>query len=37
MGLVSAWVLVALTALTSIGLAASAWRVARRDGVERTR
>jgi hypothetical protein len=37
MGLVSAWVLVALTALTAIGFAASAWRVARRDGTERTR
>jgi hypothetical protein len=31
MGLVSAWVLVALTALLALGLAASAWRLARRD------
>jgi len=31
MGLVSAWVLVTLTALTSLGLAASAWRLTRRD------
>jgi len=33
MGLVSAWVLVALTALTALGLAASAWRLTRRDDV----
>jgi hypothetical protein len=33
MGLVSAWVLVALTALVSLGLAASAWRLTRRDVV----
>ena len=31
MGLVSAWVLVTLTALVALGLAASAWRLARRD------
>jgi hypothetical protein len=31
MGLVSAWVLVTLTALTALGLAASAWRLARSD------
>ena len=30
MGLVSAWVLVTLTALVALGLAASAWRLARR-------
>jgi hypothetical protein len=33
MGLVSAWVLVALTTLLALGLAASAWRLARRDVV----
>jgi hypothetical protein len=33
MGLVSAWVLVTLTALFALGLAASAWRLARRDVV----
>jgi hypothetical protein len=33
MGLVSAWVLVALTALVALALAASAWRIARRDVV----
>jgi hypothetical protein len=33
MGLFSAWVLVILTALTALGLAASAWRLARRDVV----
>jgi hypothetical protein len=33
MALVSAWVLVALTALAALGLAASAWRLARRDDV----
>ena len=33
MGLLSAWVLVALTALVALGLAASAWRLARRDVV----
>ena len=33
MGLVSAWVLVTLTALVSLGLAASAWRLTRRDVV----
>jgi hypothetical protein len=37
MGLVSAWVLVALTALTAIGCAASAWRIARRGRVEHPR
>jgi hypothetical protein len=31
MGLVSAWVLVTLTTLVATGLAASAWRLARRD------
>ena len=31
MGLFSAWVLVTLTALAALGLAASAWRLARRD------
>jgi hypothetical protein len=33
MGLVSAWVLVILTALAALGLAASAWRLTRRDAV----
>jgi hypothetical protein len=33
MGLVSAWVLVTLTALVALWLAASAWRLARRDVV----
>jgi hypothetical protein len=33
MGLVSAWVLVTLTVLAALGLAASAWRLARRDVV----
>jgi hypothetical protein len=33
MGLLSAWVLVTLTALVALGLAASAWRLARRDVV----
>jgi len=33
MGLVSAWALVALTALTALGLAASVWRLTRRDDV----
>jgi hypothetical protein len=33
MGLVSAWVLVTLTALVALGLAASAWRLTRRDVV----
>ena len=33
MGLVSAWVLVILTVLVALGLAASAWRLARRDVV----
>jgi len=33
MGLVSAWVLVTLTALAAAGLGASAWRLARRDVV----
>jgi hypothetical protein len=33
MGLFSAWVLVTLTALAALGLAASAWRLARRDVV----
>jgi hypothetical protein len=33
MGLVSAWVLITLTALASLGLAASTWRLARRDTV----
>ncbi|WP_281283555.1 hypothetical protein [Modestobacter excelsi] len=33
MGLVSAWVLVTLTALAALGLAASVWRLARRDVV----
>jgi hypothetical protein len=31
MGLLSAWVLVTLTALAALGLAASAWRLTRRD------
>ena len=31
MGLFSAWVLVTLTGLAALGLAASAWRLARRD------
>jgi hypothetical protein len=33
MGLVSAWVLVTLTALAALGLAAPAWRLTRRDVV----
>jgi hypothetical protein len=33
MGLFSAWVLVTLTALAALGLAASAWRLTRRDTV----
>jgi hypothetical protein len=33
MGLVSAWVLVTLTALAALGLAASAWRLTRPDVV----
>jgi hypothetical protein len=33
MGLVSAWVLVTLTVLAALGLAASAWRLTRRDVV----
>ncbi len=33
MGLISAWVLVTLTASAALGLAASAWRLARRDVV----
>ena len=37
MGLVSAWVLVTLTALAAVGCGASAWRLTRRDRVERTR
>jgi len=35
MGLVSAWVLVTLTALAALGLAASAWRLSRRDVSDR--
>ena len=31
MALFSAWVLVTLTALVALGLAASVWRLARRD------
>jgi hypothetical protein len=31
MGLVSAWVLVTLTALVTLGFAASAWRVSRSE------
>jgi len=31
MGLLSAWVLVALIALAALGLAASAWRLTRSD------
>jgi hypothetical protein len=33
MGLLSAWVLVTLIALAALGLAASAWRLTRRDAV----
>jgi hypothetical protein len=33
MGLVAAWVLVTLTALAALGLAASAWRLTRSDVV----
>jgi hypothetical protein len=33
MGLFSAWVLVTLTALAALGLAAPAWRLTRRDVV----
>ena len=32
MGLFSAWVLVTLTALASVGMAIPVWRLARRDG-----